>query len=73
MFDGHQERTVADFAAAALHHNLLEEIAEMMQGHVGVSEVGTGGVGEGGEKAGEKGVAEKSVSQSVSHQVDQGH
>ena len=29
VFDGHQERTVADFAAAALHHNLLEEIAAL--------------------------------------------
>jgi len=27
VFDGHQERTVADFAAAALHQNLLEELA----------------------------------------------
>ena len=31
VFDGHQERTVADFAAAALHHNLLEEIAALQQ------------------------------------------
>ena len=30
IFDGHQERTVADFAAAALHHNLLEQIELQM-------------------------------------------
>ena len=29
VFDGHQERVVADFAAASVHHNILEEVAAM--------------------------------------------
>ena len=27
VFDGHQERVVADYAAASVHHNVLEEVA----------------------------------------------
>ena len=59
VFDGHQERAVADFAAAALHHNLLEEIAVMRKtaGRAeGVSEGEKSGEGrseKGGEKCGE--------------------
>ena len=29
VFDGHQERVVADFAAASVHHNILEEVAAL--------------------------------------------
>ena len=29
VFDGHQERVVADYAAASVHHNVLEEVAAL--------------------------------------------
>ena len=65
VFDGHQERTVADFAAASLHHNLLEEIAALLQHKAEPSTAPAQPAVEGGGEK-EKGVAEVSVSHSGS-------